>query len=175
MLPRSTHERTPREIGRPRSRSEEIKRFLGRSLRAVCNLAALGEMQVIIDCDVIEADGGTRTLALTGGFCALRQAVDGLLSRRTLGRDPIIEHVAATSVGIVEGEVLLDLAYSEDSRADTDMNLVMTGGGRIVEMQATAEHVPFTFEEFTALYGAGSGAIKDLIALQHAALKTVRG
>jgi ribonuclease PH len=175
LLPRSTHERTPRETARPRSRSEEIKRFLGRSLRAVCNLAALGEMQVIVDCDVIEADGGTRTLALTGGFCALRQAVDGLLRRGSLGRDPIIEHVAATSVGIVDGEVLLDLAYSEDSRADTDMNLVMTDSGRIVEIQATAEHVPFTFEEFTSLHGAGARAIKELIELQHAALKPARG
>ncbi len=174
LLPRSTHQRTARESDRPRSRSQEIKRFLGRSLRAVCDLSALGEQQIIVDCDVIQADGGTRTLALTGGFCALKQAVDGL-RRGPAERSPILEHVAATSVGIVEGEVLLDLAYSEDFRADTDMNLVLTESGRIVEIQATAEHVPFDFEAFSRMYGMAARAIGELVRLQHACLDSARG
>ncbi len=181
LLPRSTHQRTARESERPRSRSQEIKRFLGRSLRAVCDLSALGEQQIIVDCDVIQADAGTRTLALTGGFCALKQAVEtmrgrGLASaapvRQSLERDPLIEHVAAISVGIVDGEVLLDLDYSEDSRADTDMNLVLTESGRIVEVQATAEHVPFGFEEFTRMYDLAARAIGELVQQQHASFKS---
>ncbi|HTW91226.1 MAG TPA: ribonuclease PH [bacterium] len=171
LLPRSTHQRTARETERPRSRSQEIKRFLGRSLRAVCNLSALGEQQVIVDCDVIQADGGTRTLALTGGFCALKQAVERMSGRGFVARNPLIEHVAAISVGIVEGEVLLDLDYSEDSRADTDMNLVLTESGRIVEVQATAEHVPFRFEEFSRMYDIAARAIDGLVELQRAGLK----
>ena len=168
LLPRSTNTRTPRETERPRSRSQEIKRLLGRSLRAVCDLSALGEQQIIVDCDVIQADGGTRTLALTGGFCALKQAVARMREHGLLERSPLIEHVAATSVGIVDGEVLLDLAYSEDSRADTDMNLVVTESGRIVEVQATAEHVPFRFDEFSSMYDLAAKAISELIRLQHA-------
>jgi len=175
LLPRSTHQRTPRETERPRSRSQEIKRFLGRSLRAVCDLSALGEQQVIVDCDVIQADGGTRTLALTGGFCALKQAVDSMRGRGFIERDPLIEHVAAISVGIVDGEAMLDLAYSEDSRADTDMNLVLTESGRIVEVQATAEHVPFALDEFNRMYGLAAKAIGELVQLQHACLKTTGG
>ncbi len=175
LLPRSTHQRTARESERPRGRSQEIKRFLGRSLRAVCDLSALGEQQIIVDCDVIQADGGTRTLALTGGFCALKQAVERVRGRGFVERDPLIEHVAATSVGIVDGEVLLDLAYSEDSRADTDMNLVLTESGRIVEVQATAEHVPFNFEEFSRMYSLAARAIGELIQLQHASLKSAGG
>jgi len=171
LLPRSTHQRTARETDRPRSRSQEIKRFLGRSLRAVCDLSALGEQQIIVDCDVIQADGGTRTLALTGGFCALKQAVESVRGRGFVERDPLIEYVAAISVGIVEGEVLLDLDYSEDSRADTDMNLVLTESGRIVEVQATAEHVPFDFQEFSRMYDLAARAIGELTRLQHAGLK----
>jgi ribonuclease PH len=171
LLPRSTHQRTARESERPRSRSQEIKRFLGRSLRAVCDLSALGEQQVIVDCDVIQADGGTRTLALTGGFCALKQAVEGMRGHGFIERGPLIEHVAAISVGIVDGEVLLDLDYSEDSRADTDMNLVLTESGRIVEVQATAEHVPFRLDEFTRMYDLAARAIAGLIQLQHASLQ----
>ena len=167
LLPRSTYQRTPREVDRPRGRSQEIKRFLGRSLRAVCDLSALGEQQVIIDCDVIQADGGTRTLALTGAFCALKQAIERMRGRGFIERNPLIEHVAATSVGVVDGEVLLDLAYSEDSRADTDMNLVLTESGKIVEVQATAEHIPFGFEEFTRMYELAARAIRGLIQLQH--------
>jgi len=172
LLPRSTYQRTARESERPRSRSQEIKRFLGRSLRAVCDLSALGEQQVIVDCDVIQADGGTRTLALTGGFCALKQAVERMRGRGFVERNPLIEHVAAISVGIVDGEVLLDLDYSEDSRADTDMNLVLTESGRIVEVQATAEHVPFDFEEFSRMYGLAARAIGELVRLQHASFKS---
>lgn len=175
LLPRSTHQRTPRETARPRSRSQEIKRFLGRSLRAVCDLSALGEQQVIVDCDVLQADGGTRTLALTGGFLALRQAVERMHSRGLLERNPLIEHVAAISVGVVDGEILLDLDYSEDSRADTDMNLVLTESGRIVEVQATAEHVPFGFDEFTRMYDLAALAIGDLIRLQHTCLDSDGG
>ena len=170
LLPRSTHQRTARETDAPRGRTQEIKRFLGRSLRAVCDLSALGEQQLIIDCDVIQADGGTRTLALTGGFCALKQAVRTLLERRFIQRSPIIEHVAATSIGIVDDEVLLDLVYEEDSRADTDMNLVMTEGDRIVEIGATAEHMPFTFEQLRRLHATAALAIRSLFRLQHQAL-----
>ena len=175
LLPRSTHQRTARESDGPRSRSQEIKRFLGRSLRAVCDLSALGEQQIIVDCDVIQADGGTRTLALTGGFCALKQAVECVRGRGFVERDPLIEYVAAISVGIVDGEVLLDLDYSEDSRADTDMNLVLTESGRIVEVQATAEHVPFDFQEFSRMYDLAARAIGELTRLQHAGLGSVRG
>jgi len=124
-----------------------------------------------VDCDVIQADGGTRTLALTGGFCALKQAVESMRGRGFIERDPLIEYVAAISVGIVDGDVLLDLAYSEDSRADTDMNLVLTESGRIVEVQATAEHVPFRFDEFNRMYGLAATAIGGLIQLQHASLQ----
>lgn len=169
LLPRSTHERVGRETI-PRGRTQEIQRFVGRSLRAVCNLAALGEQQIVVDCDVLQADGGTRVLALTGGFCALWQAVAGL-GRGIPVSDVILEHVAAVSVGIVGGELLLDLAYDEDSRADTDMNVVMTESGRIVEVQATAEHMPFTFEQFRQLYELAAGGISELIRLQKAALQ----
>ena len=172
LLPRSTQQRTQRETatGRPNSRSAEIRRLLGRSLRAVCDLYALGETQIILDADVIQADGGTRTLSLTGCFCALAQAVKVLLSQRKIPKDPIIEPVAATSVGIVNGQVLLDLAYEEDSQADTDMNLVMTGSGRIVEIQATAERIPFTFPEFQKMYELASKEIARIISVQKQAL-----
>jgi ribonuclease PH len=171
MLPRSTHQRTARENEWPRGRTQEIKRLIGRALRAVCDLGALGERQIIIDCDVIQADGGTRTLALTGGFVALAAAVQNLIDRGLIARSPIIEHVAATSIGVVDGEVLLDLAYDEDSRADTDMNLVMTESGRVVEVQATAEHMPFTWEQFGRMHAVGATAIERLIRLQHQAIE----
>ena len=170
LLPRATHQRTARETNGLRGRTQEIKRFLGRSLRAVCDLAALGETQLLVDCDVIQADGGTRTLALTAGFCALRQAVTCLVARGRIERSPVIEHVAATSCGIVHGELLLDLVYEEDSQADTDMNLVLTESGRIVEVQATAEHVPFTRAEFDGLLECATRGIRSLFALQRQAL-----
>lgn len=167
LLPRSTPERTPRETGnRYSSRNAEIRRLLGRSLRAVCNLYALGETQILLDADVIQADGGTRTLAVTGCFCALKQAVKTLLSQRKIPKDPIIEPVAAISAGIVNGVMLLDLVYEEDSQADMDMNLVMTGSGRIVEIQATAERIPFTFPEFQQLYELARQEISRIIQLQ---------
>jgi ribonuclease PH len=172
LLPRSTGQRTQREsaTGRPNSRSAEIRRFLGRSLRAICDLYALGENQIILDADVLQADGGTRTLALTGCFCALAQAVRKLLADKRIPKDPIIEPVAATSVGIVSSQVLLDLAYDEDSQADTDMNLVMTGSGRIVEVQSTAERIPFTHEEFERMYELARTEIARTIVLQKQAL-----
>jgi ribonuclease PH len=168
LLPRSTHERTQREsaTGRPNSRTAEIRRFLGRSLRAVCDLYALGESQIILDADVIQADGGTRTLSVTGCFCALSLAVRNLLAARKLTKNPIIEPVAAISAGIVQGAPLLDLAYDEDSAADTDMNLVMTGSGRIVELQSTAERIPFTFEQFQRMFELASKAISNIIEYQ---------
>ncbi|MEO0080679.1 MAG: ribonuclease PH [candidate division WOR-3 bacterium] len=170
LLPRSTHERTARESERPRSRSAEIRRFLGRALRAVCDLEALGERQVIVDCDVLQADGGTRTLALTGGFCALVQAFGWLRSRGEIERSPVIEYVAAVSLGKVRDELLVDLAYDEDSRADVDLNLAMTESGRIVEIQATAEGMPFTVEELRRMIDLGGRAVSELIRRQHAVL-----
>jgi ribonuclease PH len=171
LLPRSTHERTQRETaGRPNSRSAEIRRFLGRSLRAVCDLYALGETQIILDADVIQADGGTRTLSVTGCFCALAQAVKTLLGQRKIPKDPIIEPVAAISVGVVNGHIMLDLSYEEDSQADTDMNLVMTGSGRIVEIQSAAERIPFTYADFQRMYELASQEITRLIQLQKQAL-----
>lgn len=175
LLPRSTQQRTQREsaTGRPSSRSAEIRRFLGRSLRAVCDLFAMGESQIILDADVIQADGGTRTLAVTGGFCALAQAADGLVKQRKIAKNPIIEPVAATSVGIVDGEVRLDLVYAEDSQADTDMNLVMTGSGRIIEIQSTAERIPFTFAEFQRMYDLARQEIEKTVKLQKQVLSGI--
>ncbi len=171
MLPRATHTRTARETVAPRGRTQEIKRLIGRVLRAVCDMSQLGERQIVVDCDVIQADGGTRTLAVTGGFCALKQALLKLLDRGDIERSPIIEHVAATSVGLVDGEVLLDLVYEEDSRAQVDMNLAMTESGRIVEIQATAEGMPFTFEQIDMLHAQAAAAISQLIQIQHAAFR----
>ncbi len=170
LLPRSTQERTMREAttGRVKGRNQEIQRFLGRSLRAVCDLYALKENQFIIDCDVLQADGSTRTTALTGGFCALAVAVKKLLGAKVLEKNPIIENVAATSVGIVEGEILADLSYEEDSKADTDMNVVMTESGRIVEIQATAERIPFVLEDFLKMFNLAKQAIKEIVQKQKA-------
>lgn len=168
LLPRSTKERTIREstTGRVKGRNQEIQRFLGRSLRAVCDLYALGENQIIVDCDVLQADGGTRTISLTGGFCALAQAVKNLLDKKLLEKNPIVENVAATSVGIVDGQILLDLVYEEDSKADTDMNLVMTESGRIVEIQATAERIPFTLDDYMQMFNLARQAIEKIIQIQ---------
>src|ERR1041384_4290599 len=145
MLPRATLTRTPRESARGRigGRTHEIQRLIGRSMRAVVDLNRLGERTIWIDCDVIQADGGTRTASITGAFVAMGLALQKLVEAGTLTAAPIRDFVAATSVGIVEGEVLLDLAYEEDSRAEVDLNLVMTGGKRMIEIQATAEQQPF--------------------------------
>ena len=173
LLPRSTHERTVREstTGKLQGRNQEIRRFLGRSLRSVCNFYNLGEAQIIIDCDVIQADGGTRTLAVNGGFIALAQCVKTLLAKKIINKNPIIENVGAISIGIVDGSVMLDLAYNEDSKASADMNIVMTETGRIVEIQGTAERQPFSFEEFNKMFNTAQTEIKKIIKLQKEFLK----
>jgi ribonuclease PH len=172
MLPRSTITRTPREIGRgaPSGRTQEIQRLIGRSLRSVVDMAALGERTVILDCDVLQADGGTRTAAITGAFVALSAALRRLVEFGALKRNPVRDHVAAVSVGVVGGEAVIDLAYDEDSRAAVDMNVVMTGGGRYVEVQATAEQTPFDDEQLTRLLVHARKGIRELVEIQRATL-----
>ncbi|HXF28149.1 MAG TPA: ribonuclease PH [Bryobacteraceae bacterium] len=172
MLPRATATRTPREItkGRASGRTLEIQRLIGRSLRAVVDMNLLGERSVIVDCDVLQADGGTRTASITGAFIALSIALKHLVDFGTLKSFPIRDHVAATSVGIVSGETLLDLCYEEDSQADVDMNIVMTGTGGFVEIQSTAEKRPFDDTQLAALLDLGRHGVRDLIALQKKAL-----
>ncbi|HEY8253514.1 MAG TPA: ribonuclease PH [Rhizomicrobium sp.] len=168
MLPRSTHDRMRREAaaGKQSGRTQEIQRLVGRSLRAVCDLAALGERQITIDCDVLQADGGTRTAAITGGFVALSQCV-GFMKKTGLMTTPIIkDHVAAISCGIVQGEPVLDLDYEEDSTAETDANFVLTGSGGLVEIQGTAEGAPFTEEQLVALLKLARKGIGELVTLQ---------
>ena len=174
MLPRATVERTAREIskGRPSGRTQEIQRVIGRSLRSVVNLAALGERTIILDCDVLQADGGTRTASITGAFVALAQALDQLVKFGVLSSSPIKDHVAAVSVGLVGGQLLLDLSYEEDSRADVDMNVVMTGSGRFVEVQATAEQTPFDDQQLAQLLALARHGIARLVDIQRETLKT---
>jgi ribonuclease PH len=164
MLPRATEQRTPREAsrGRPSGRTLEIQRLIGRSLRSVTDAAALGERTIWIDCDVLQADGGTRTAAITGGFVALALACERLVAAGILAAVPIEDSVAATSVGIVDDESLLDLSYEEDSRAQVDMNVVMTGRGRLVEVQATGEGRSFSREELDRMLAMASAAIAQL-------------
>ncbi len=171
MIPGSTAERAQRETHhRPKGRSLEIQRFVGRSLRTVVDLEAMGEITVLIDADVIQADGGTRTASITGSFIALHDAFSKLLAEEKLTKHPIKEFLAATSVGIVGGERLLDLKYEEDSQADVDMNIVMTESGKFVEVQGTAEKVPFSKKMFDELLDMGAKGIKELIAVQRNAL-----
>src|SRR5229473_8378303 len=172
MIPRATESRTPREAtrGRQGGRTMEIQRLIGRSLRVVTDLAALGERTVWIDCDVIRADGGTRTASITGAFVALGLALERLIDAGTLTAAPIKDFVAAISVGIVDGEVLLDLNYEEDSRADVDMNFVMTAGNKIVELQATAEHQVFDDAQLAKMMSLARQGIQSLIAKQQALL-----
>jgi ribonuclease PH len=172
MLPRATHTRGNREAasGKQSGRTHEIQRLIGRSLRAVTDLAALGERQVTIDCDVLQADGGTRCASITGAMVALADAIAGLRARGLLARDPLRDFVAAVSVGIVKGEALLDLDYSEDSACETDMNVVMTGGGHFVEVQGTAEGEPFTRAQMDRMIDLASRGIARLVALQREAL-----
>ena len=172
MLPRSTNTRISRDgrRGGVSGRTQEIQRLIGRSLRAVCELNSLGERSILIDCDVIEADGGTRTASITGSFVALCDAVSWLSERGLIDRDPIRDAVAAISVGIVGGVPMLDLCYDEDSTADVDMNLVMTGGGDLVEIQGTAEHHPFSTEQLSAMLDLGKQGVNQLIDLQKQAL-----
>jgi ribonuclease PH len=174
MLPRATVERTAREIskGRPSGRTQEIQRVIGRSLRSVVNLAALGERTIILDCDVLQADGGTRTASITGAFVALAQALDQLVKFGVLSSSPIKDHVAAVSVGLVGGQLFLDLSYEEDSRAEVDMNVVMTGSGRFVEVQATAEQTPFDDQQLAQLLELARRGIAGLIDIQRETLKT---
>lgn len=173
MLPRSTLSRSPREAakGRVGGRTHEIQRLIGRSLRAVADLRALGERTVIVDCDVIQADGGTRTASITGAYVALALAIGKLVEAGTLPRSPLRDSVAATSVGIVDGEVLLDLAYEEDSRAEVDMNLVMTGSGKFIEVQATAESSPFDDAQLAQLLSFARRGISQLNEIQRAVLE----
>jgi ribonuclease PH len=168
MLPRSTEERTPREAtrGRQSGRTLEIQRMIGRTLRAVTDLSALGECTVWLDCDVIQADGGTRTASVTGAFVALALAFERMVAGGMLRAVPLIDSVAAVSVGIVEDDCLLDLAYEEDSRAQVDMNVVMTGSGKYVEVQATAEGRPYSDEELRRLIALASGGIRQISKIQ---------
>ena len=172
MLPRATHTRSAREAakGKQSGRTQEIQRLIGRSLRAVFDLKALGERTITLDCDVLQADGGTRTAAITGAFVAAQDAVHRLLAEGRLERSPVLHPVAAVSVGIVGGTPVLDLDYVEDSGCDTDMNVVMTGLGHYVEVQGTAEGVAFSREEMNQLLLLAEKGIHELIALQRAAL-----
>ncbi|MDP9267204.1 MAG: ribonuclease PH [Acidobacteriota bacterium] len=172
MIPRATLTRTPREVvkGRASGRTHEIQRLIGRALRAVTDLDRLGERTIWIDCDVIQADGGTRTASITGAFIAMGLALQKLVEAGTLTSAPVRDFVAATSVGVVEGEVLLDLAYEEDSRADVDLNLVMTGGKKIVEIQATAEQHPFDDAQLKKMMDYARAGIESLVTKQQAVL-----
>jgi ribonuclease PH len=173
MLPRATHTRTAREAarGKQSGRTQEIQRLIGRSLRAVANLKALGERTITIDCDVLQADGGTRTASITGGFVALAQACAHLERRRLIAASPLHGQVAAVSVGIVGGVPVLDLDYAEDSQAETDMNVVMNNGGAFVEVQGTAEGHAFRRHELDALLNLAAAGIGQLFAVQAAALQ----
>lgn len=171
MLPRATHTRMRREAaaGKQSGRTQEIQRLIGRSLRASIDRSALGERQITVDCDVIQADGGTRCASITGGWVALRLAVNKLLKAGDLVSDPIIDHIAAVSCGIYAGQPVLDLDYPEDSEAGTDGNFVMTGSGRVVELQASAEGATFSREEFNQLYTLAEKGMSELVAAQKAA------
>jgi ribonuclease PH len=172
MLPRATLERTRREAtaGKQGGRTVEIQRLIGRSLRAVVDLAALGERQITIDCDVIQADGGTRTASITGGWVALHDCIQWMKTRKMLSSDPLRDHIAAISCGICKGAPVLDLDYAEDSEAETDANFVMTGSGHIVEVQGTAEKTPFSEEQLLALLALARKGVGKLVDLQKMAV-----
>jgi ribonuclease PH len=172
MLPRATNTRTRREAaeGRQSGRTQEIQRLIGRSLRAVLDMSTIGERTIRIDCDVLQADGGTRCASITGAYVALADAIAWCRARRGLTGEPLRDRVAAVSVGIVDGVPLLDLDYAEDSACDTDMNVVMTGAGGLVEVQGTAEREPFSRRQFDALLTLAEHGIRQLHAAQHAAL-----
>jgi ribonuclease PH len=172
MLPRATHTRTRRESssGKPSGRTQEIQRLVGRSLRAVVDLQQLGERQIVIDCDVLQADGGTRTASITGGWVALYDCLRWMRQRSIIKDIPIKDHVAAISCGVSKGVAVLDLDYDEDSVAETDANFVMTGAGGLVEVQATAEGAIFTQEQLDAMLGLARKGVAELVALQKAAI-----
>jgi ribonuclease PH len=174
MLPSATTTRSAREAarGKQSGRTIEIQRLIGRSLRSIVNTSLLGIRTLLIDCDVIQADGGTRTASITGGFLALTLAIAKLMDRKLLPVTPLLDYVAAVSVGIIDGEACLDLDYREDSRADVDMNLVMTGRGHYVEVQGTAEKVPFSSEQLTQLQSLGALGIRQLIEMQKSVLQS---
>lgn len=172
MLPRATQERTRREVtsGKPSGRTQEIQRLIGRSLRAVVDLSAIGEKQIIVDCDVLQADGGTRTASITGAWIALHDCIQWMRSRSIITTNPLRDHVAAISCGIAQGVPVLDLDYAEDSTAETDANFVMTGTGGIVEVQGTAEGKPFTSDELLHMMALANKGIAELVALQKKAV-----
>ncbi|MCB1478298.1 MAG: ribonuclease PH [Tepidamorphaceae bacterium] len=172
MLPRATHDRSQREAARGKQggRTMEIQRLIGRSLRAVCDLKLLGERQITVDCDVLQADGGTRTASITGGWVALAQCVAWMRERNMIDLNPLTDHVAAISCGIYKGTPVLDLDYAEDSSAETDANFVMTGAGGLVEIQATAEKTPFSQSEFLDLLSLASKGVGELVEMQKKAL-----
>lgn len=176
MIPRATLTRTPRESskGRIGGRTHEIQRLIGRSLRAVVDLRKIGERTVTLDCDVIQADGGTRTASITGAFVALGLAIEKLMAAGVLKQSPIRDFVAAVSVGLVDGEVALDLPYEEDSRAEVDMNFVMTGAGKFVELQATAEQEPFDEKQLATMMKFARKGCEELIAKQRAILQRLK-
>lgn len=173
MLPRSTHQRMDREAakGKQSGRTQEIQRLIGRALRAVVDLKALGERQIKVDCDVLQADGGTRTASITGAYVALHQAIGKLLAKKTLTQSPIIDQIAAISCGIVNGESVLDLNYDEDSTAEVDANFVITGSGKLVEIQATAEKGAFEESAYLEMMALARIGTQELIQLQKQALK----
>lgn len=172
MLPRSTHDRSQREAARGKQggRTLEIQRLIGRSLRTVCDLKMLGERQITVDCDVLQADGGTRTAAITGGWVALAECIKWMRTRNMIDVNPLTDHVAVISCGIYKGTPVLDLDYDEDSSAETDANFVMTGSGAMVEIQATAEKTPFTQAELLDLLSLASKGVGELVDLQKKAL-----
>jgi ribonuclease PH len=172
MLPRATATRTQREVskGKPSGRTHEIQRLIGRSLRAIVNLQTLGERSIIIDCDVLQADGGTRTAAITGAYVALSTAINKLIHFKLIAKNPLLDSVAATSVGIVGGVAMLDLCYEEDSRAEVDMNVVMTGSGKFVEIQATAEKIAFDEAQMAQLLGLARQGIQALVSAEQQTL-----
>lgn len=168
MLPGSSSDRIRREVasGKPSGRTQEIQRLIGRALRAVCDMVVLGERQVIVDCDVLQADGGTRIASINGGYLALHDALSRLVAAGDIGENPLHDECAAVSVGIVGGEPVLDLPYVEDSTAEVDMNIVMTGSGRYVEVQGTAEGLPFSRGELDDLLALAEGGIREIVELQ---------
>jgi ribonuclease PH len=175
MLPRSTKTRVPREstTGRPKGRTQEIQRIIGRSLRAVLDMKKIGERTITIDCDVIQADGGTRTASVSGAYVALKEAVGKLLKAGTLTADPVLDGVAAVSVGIVKGTPMVDLCYEEDSAAEVDMNVVMTGSGRFVEVQGTAERGAFDRGQMDAMLALAEGGIREIARVQEEAIQAI--
>jgi len=169
MLPYSVENRARRETGKVGGRTQEIQRLIGRSLRAAVDMQKLGPRTIWIDCDVLQADGGTRTASITGGFLAMRLAIDGLMKSGAILEDPVIEEIAAVSVGIVDGRPVLDLPYVEDAAAETDMNVVMTASGKFIEIQGTAEEAPFSRRELNALLKLSEKGIGELVEMQRKA------